>query len=178
MQREEIWVAVPIDRYAKHYSISTFGRVRSEVTRRGTVAGTIKASSPNLLGYVSVMLSLGGIDDRFLMHRLVALAFIPNPENKPRVNHMNGIRHDNALSNLEWVTAKENTQHAMRELGMNDKRPRGSRAHGAKLTEELVVTIRLRAAAGERLMDLASEHGINASTVSSVVSRRYWKHVP
>lgn len=64
-------------------------------------------------GYASVKLSKGERVDRVQhqIHRLVAIAFIPNPENKPQVNHINGIKSDNRVENLEWVTARENQTH-------------------------------------------------------------------
>lgn len=62
-------------------------------------------------GYATINAKIEGIGTRFFVHRLVASTFIPNPDNKPQVNHINGDRGDNNLSNLEWVTHQENMVH-------------------------------------------------------------------
>ena len=77
-------------------------------------------------GYMYVTLSVHGSDTDKKVHRLVAEAFIPNPDNKPQVNHKNGIKSDCHATNLEWVTARENLQHACdhglnRHFKLNDK---------------------------------------------------------
>lgn len=66
----------------------------------------------NKYGYLEVALSKDGDIRTFLLHRLLAIHFIPNPKNLPQVNHINGIKNDNRLENLEWVTKRENTIHA------------------------------------------------------------------
>ena len=65
-------------------------------------------------GYIRVALTKDRVTKEFLLHRLVAQQFIPNPENLPQVNHINGVKADNRVANLEWVSAKENKQHAYR----------------------------------------------------------------
>lgn len=75
-------------------------------------------------GYLLISLYEGGAQLNFRVHRLVAEAFIPNPENKAFVNHKNGIKDDCRKDNLEWNTASENEQHSIKFLGK--KQPKGS----------------------------------------------------
>lgn len=114
----EVWRTVSAD---ENFQVSNFGRFRSvdrKVACRGgvrTVKGqNINGSFLKCTGYVQITIS-GKIDK--LAHRLVAEAFIPNPLNKPQVNHIDGNRANNLVSNLEWVTAQENILHSFRVLG-------------------------------------------------------------
>lgn len=114
----EVWRVVGAD---ENFLVSNFGRFRSidrKVACRGgarTVRGkNIRGCLLKVTGYIQITLS-GKVDK--LAHRLVAEAFIPNPLNKPQVNHIDGNRTNNAASNLEWVTAQENILHSFRVLG-------------------------------------------------------------
>ena len=111
----EIWTAVTVPGF-EHYEVSSLGNVRSGLakTAKSQRRGLPLALYSDVNGYVYVNLSspvAGKIKPG--VHRLVAMAFIPNPENKEIVNHKDGKKWHNAASNLEWVTSSENTQHAI-----------------------------------------------------------------
>ena len=91
-----------------HYEISTLGRVR-RIGKRNLTKG-----HSDKLGYVVVALPINNKRTNFRVHRLVAQAFIPNPENKEQVDHIDGNRANNRVENLRWVTAEENANNQHR----------------------------------------------------------------
>lgn len=96
----------PVKGFGGIYEVSSEGRLRNVKT------GRIHQNSKPRSGYTVDILCKGGTHKTVRRHQLVAEAFIPNPENKPEVNHKNGDKSDNSASNLEWVTHRENTDHA------------------------------------------------------------------
>ena len=100
----------------KSYQISDTGLVKSLPKRGNKSNFLILKESDNGKGYKKVGLNEDGKFKQFYIHRLVAKAFIPNPENKKTVNHKNGIKHDNRVENLEWNTYSENNFHSVNVL--------------------------------------------------------------
>ena len=105
--------------YEDYYMVSNIGRVKSKdrIRENGKGAylhkGRILKQTNTSTGYKSVKLCLDGKDKTFKVHRLVAIAFIPNTDNKPFINHIDGNPLNNTLDNLEWVTNRENIIHAI-----------------------------------------------------------------
>ena len=112
---EEIWKIVTVN---KDYEVSSMGNVRSN---KGGILRMLKPYGnkvkDNRGNYLSVTLSANGKGKRYSVHRLVAMAFIPNPNNLPQVNHINGIRNDNRVGNLEWCNNSYNIWHSYNVLG-------------------------------------------------------------
>lgn len=114
----EVWR--PIQDYEGLYEVSNFGRVRS-YPRNGTKDKNIHILRQSLskTGYCRVALSKNSRMKSYGVHRLVAKAFIPNPEDKSEVNHIDGDPSNNSADNLEWVTRSENHIHRVYELKHN-----------------------------------------------------------
>ena len=125
MQEKEIWKDVK--GYEGLYKISSYGRIfrysrQWKSGRNGSQIKTLPESEVKtrlLRNYLACNLCKNGIRKDFKIHRLVAIHFIDNPDNKPFVNHIDGNKLNNNVNNLEWVTEKENTQHAIK-TGLRD----------------------------------------------------------
>lgn len=132
-------------------------------------------------GYETVSLYKDNKQKKFLVHRLIAMNYVPNPFNYPEVNHKNANRLDNNSRNLEWVSSKQNKQHAIslglyKNLGKNT--PKGSKCYCAKLTESKVIKIRkLYSDGGFTHLSLAKRYKVSENTICHIISYRSWKHI-
>lgn len=106
--------------YEGVYAVSNLGRIKS--LRSGKLLAPRKSNSSLGAKYRLVLLFSQGASKSFLVHRLVAVAFINNPENKPQVNHIDGDGANNNIVNLEWVTCSENCVHRYRVIGARHPR--------------------------------------------------------
>lgn len=108
----DTFTPIPIDGLTHLYGVSKEGVIRN------MLSGNNLKQQVHTTGYWRVTLSKHGSDKHLYVHRLLALAFIPNPRNKPEVNHKDGNKLDYSLGNLEWATSKENSLHAVHRLGI------------------------------------------------------------
>lgn len=154
----------------EQYEVSNFGEVRSWHKGQPKLLSTppVKEGS-----YHAAHLHKGGKNVSVLVHRLVAAAFIPNPDKKPQVNHINGIKSDNRAENLEWCTQSENNLHAF-SSGLRAPACGEDNAI-AKLTPEQVDYIRQNykpyVNGGAKL---GRKFGVSASTIKSIIQNKSW----
>jgi hypothetical protein len=179
----ETWL--PIKEWEEFYAVSNFGRIKSFDRQKSPGKnGKLYMHKGRMLTakqsgkYLGVSLFLEGVETRYYIHRLVAAAFIPNPNDCPQVNHKDGCKHNNHVTNLEWVTNSENIKHAI-VTGLHGGLPdpiRGESHHSSKLTEHDVKQIRSEFQPGLGPM-LARKYNVTSRTIYLIVRGITWKHV-
>lgn len=193
----ETWCQLTIPRFPP-IMVSDFGRIRLP-------SGKITFGNASWAGYKQITLTVSSErrSKSFLAHRLIAFAFIPNPNNLPLINHLDGCKTNNVISNLEWCDQKRNMSHA-KSLGMlsgnsgdnhwTRKHPRkvrrgakcnlalhpliGEKHSQARLNEKKIREIRKKRASGKLLHELATEYSVCESAICAICTRRRWAHIP
>jgi hypothetical protein len=162
----------------ENYEVSNYGNVKrldSLVYQSGRVfkyKGRI-LKQENVKGYKRVSLSKCKIVKRFQVHRLVSLSFIKNTENKPCVNHINGIKYDNRVENLEWVTYSENEKHSFKFLGK-----KGNGILGRKIDIKELDNIKKLYKNGMYQKDIAIIYNVSNSCIQQILNgKRYVKNI-
>jgi hypothetical protein len=176
---KEVWKDVV--GYEGKYKISSFGKVKS-LSRyrksRGELLAFIKEKELTLydhFGYQRVTLRNNNKSREFSVHRLVTIAFITEVKDKPFVNHKDGNKKNNCISNLEWVTRQENVNHSVKN-GLHNLK--GSRHPASKLKESEVLRIReLYKDKTFTQTELGEMFGVTGEMVSYIVRRMNWKHI-
>jgi len=174
---KEVWK--DIINFEGIYKVSNLGRVKSLRRIRTCAHGgfsktIILKGRVNPDGYIHVSLHNKKIKD-ISIHRLVALMFISNPENKPQVNHRDGNRQNNKVDNLEWVTIKENVCYSF-TMGWHVGNF-GVKNGGCKLAEKQVRQIRKLLQKGFRHNYIAKLFNISRTNVTNIKNRKRWAHL-
>lgn len=134
--------------------------------------GNILKPMQTIHGYLRVGLYNENGMKKIVVHRLVAIAFIPNPENKPEVNHKDGDKQNNHKNNLEWSTRHENMQHC--DLFGLRKMPNGQKHHKSTITNEQALIIR---DSKIKTSILAKNYNVSFSTIYNIKNKISRKHL-
>jgi DNA-binding CsgD family transcriptional regulator len=125
----------------------------------------------NKNGYLMIDLVKNKKVTKFLCHRLIAECFIENKNNKPQVNHINGIKTDNRVENLEWCTVSENRLHAFKTNLQNAK---GEKNSSCKLNNKIVLLI---FEDKRNYKEISQQYNISIPTISNIKNKHTWKHL-
>ena len=171
----EVWR--PVVGYEGLYSVSDLGQVRRDVDwNRDNKAGKIiRIHTDGTGGYHRVCLCRNGKSKKYSIHSLVMAAFVGQRPEGLSINHKDGIKSDNRLSNLEYCTSSQNTIHSYQN-GLQHGR-KGEKHHGAKLTDQDVMAIREEYANGLSFESLSYKYSVCKDNIKMIVRNRTWKHL-
>lgn len=165
----EIWKNIP--EWCGIYQASTFGSIRSLRFRKIKILSQCKTKT----GYQLVCLWSNG-PHTVIVHRLIAITFIPNQRNLKEVNHKDGDKSNNAVSNLEWCTRGENNSHAYR-TGLMPLRV-GEKNGFSKLTnDEVLEILQLHKMYGTKQRAIAREYDVDHYTIARIINGSGWRHL-
>lgn len=178
MESQEIWKDIPDTNGL--YSASNMGRFKRTGVSIIDSIGRVQCHREKILkksyysnGYERVRICVNGCGKDLLAHRILAILFIPNPDDKSEVNHINGTKADNRLDNLEWVTPKENSKHSLQ----NGLAISGSRSHFSKLTEVDVIEIRRLLSLNITGRKIAKMFSVSPSLISNINTNKKWQFI-
>lgn len=170
-----------IDVWGFEHAIPVKGHPDFKATKDGQIIG--KRGSPmkghiDHCGYREVVLSENGKSKNYLVHRLIATTFIPNPDNLPQINHKDGNKLNCSVDNLEWCTRSENLLHAYAN-GL-ERKVFGEDHHAHKLTEEAVRYIKKVYVKRDKqfgAIPLSEKFGVDRTTIIDVIRGKTWRGV-
>jgi hypothetical protein len=157
------------------YRVSNLGRVKNGLGKE-----LFKRKSKK--GYMTVrMILIGGQEKNSQLHRVVAMAFIPNPDQLPQVNHLDGDKTNNKVSNLQWCTNRQNYDHA-KGMGLLPVRPKGEKAYRATLSDKQALEIRAvviskNGRGSITRKDLSEKYGVSFNVIKAIRNRTTYTHI-
>jgi hypothetical protein len=167
---EEVWKDVKD--FEGLYQVSNLGNVKRLVSK-GVLNERAIGRILDRDGYLRRTLCKNSLCKQITEHRLVATAFIENHQNKATINHINGIKTDNRVENLEWNTNLENSQHAV-SSGLTDFK--GTKHPRCKLTDQQVLEIR-EIGFSQTRMSLSKKYGVSRANILGIIRGKFWKHI-